>query len=343
MLKKIIPIILCFCLALSVGCSKNKESLEVEKVQESTSSEKKEELYVNSLTGVAELTKAEASQRPVAIMINNISTAQPVQTGLNKADIVYETEVEGGITRLLAVYKNVNKVEKVGTVRSARYVYIDLAMGHDAIYIHHGQDPNYAAPHLKHTTAFTLSEKNAGARISNGLSKEHTLYAYGEKLWNFLQKSKINTQSNTDSTWQKFSDKDTSVAFSNTANSVTVPFSNSYKTTFKYDSATGEYTRFFKNVERKDYNTKESTTVKNVFVLYTTISNYPLEKYRKVALESGNGYYFVNGTYTPIIWSKGASSNGFTFKNTDGTELTVNQGSSWVCIADKNKSQAIIG
>lgn len=73
-------------------------------------------------------------------MINNISTAQPVQTGLNKADIIYETEVEGGITRLMAVFQDITTAEKIGTIRSARYPYVDLAMGHNAIFIHCGQD-----------------------------------------------------------------------------------------------------------------------------------------------------------------------------------------------------------
>ena len=80
-------------------------------------------------------------------MINNISVAQSVQTGLSKADIVYETEVEGGITRLLAVFQDITAAEKIGTIRSARYPYVDLAMGHNAIYVHCGQDGTYCEPH----------------------------------------------------------------------------------------------------------------------------------------------------------------------------------------------------
>ena len=65
--------------------------------------------------------------------------------------------------------------------------------------------------------------------------------------------------------------------------------------------------------------------------------------HRKVDLTSGDGYYFVNGTYTKIKWSKGAASDGLTFTKEDGTPLTVDIGNSWVCIADKNKSQPTIG
>ena len=107
MFKKILPIVLSICLLSVAGCSKNPESLSVDRGSEPApvvSEPVEEEVILNPLTGLADITKEEAENRPVAIMINNISVAQPVQTGLNDADVIYETEVEGGITRLLAVY-----------------------------------------------------------------------------------------------------------------------------------------------------------------------------------------------------------------------------------------------
>lgn len=339
MLKKLIPILLCLCLALNVGCKKKEETLSVDTGSEpSFVPEISEEIIINPLTGLNDVTKEEAANRPVAIMVNNISVAQPVQTGLNKADVIYETEVEGGITRLLAVYQDIGNVEKIGTIRSSRYVYIDIAMGHNAIYAYHGIDKNYAKPHIKDTDAFFLSTNNGGTRISNGLATEHTLYAYGAKVWENIKSSDRTLINKNTATWLNFAKDDQPVTLENTANSISVSFSSSYNTLFKYDSATGRYIRHFRNEERKDYYTGESVTVKNVFVLNAEMSHYPIKKYRKINLESGNGYYCVNGTYTPITWSKGASSNSFVFKNTDGTELTVNPGNSWVCIADSARS-----
>lgn len=345
MLKKIFPLLLCICLALSTGCSKKEETLSVDKGSEPSSAPEvvvEDNKVVNPLTGLNDITKEEAKNRPVAIMVNNIAVAQPVQTGLNAADVIYETEVEGGITRLMAVYQDIGNVEKIGSVRSSRYVYIDLAMGHNAIYVHHGVDQNYAKPHLSDTDPLALGTSNGGARISNGLALEHTLYAYGSKLWSNIESSNRTIENKNTAAWLNFADEKSPVTLSSSATSVTVPFSTSYKTTFKYNSATGRYSRYFNGTERKDYNTSETVTVKNVFVLNTDMSYYPIQKYRKISLESGSGYYFVNGTYTPITWSKGASSNCFVFKNSDGTELTVNPGNSWVCIADKSTSKPII-
>lgn len=339
MYRKILALAVVALLVCFAGCGKKDTGSETSvdlPTQAEVKNEPKAEYYANPLTGVEELTKEKSQDRPVAIMVNNISVAQKVQTGLSKADIVYETEVEGGLTRLLAVFQDISKVEKIGTVRSARYAYIDLAMGHNAIYIHHGQDPTYAAPHLKDTQTMALSESNAGYRAKNGLASEHTLYGYGDKIWDYLTKNKYNTKLTKATNWQNFADKDTQITYTNTANIVDVKFSNSYESVFKYDTEKGKYVRFFKTTERKDYFTNESEYFKNVFVLQTSITDYPDGYHRKIDLTSGSGYYCVNGTYTPIKWSKGNSSSSFVFTNEDGTPLTVNQGNSWVCIMGKN-------
>lgn len=339
MYRKILTILLVMVMVVFVGCNKDGKTESDLNPTATNSVEKAPEpvYYINHLTGEKNLSSEEKSQnRPVAIMINNASNAQRVQTGLTEADIVYETEVEGGITRLLAVYQDISSVEKIGTVRSARYAYIDLAMGHNAVYVHHGQDPNYAASHLKDTQTITVDTKVLGKRIKNGESTEHTLYAFGDKIWERVVEKGYNKKSANTADWQLFADAETKVTYENVANIVNVPFSSSYKSVFKYDTAKEKYVRYFKTTERKDYFTDESEYFKNIFVLITNISDYPDGKHRKIDLTSGNGYYCVNGTYIPIKWSKGNSSSSFVFTNTDGTPLTVNQGNSYVCIMGKN-------
>ena len=339
MFKKILALLMCLVFVFAVGCGKE----EKKPVSNNESSQSEPEIvepvfYKNPLTGIEDIEHQEvANRRPVAIMVNNLNIAQKVQCGLDKADIVYETEVEGGITRLLAVYQDITKSEKIGTVRSARYAYVDLAMGHNAIYVHHGQDNTYCAPHLRDTDHFVLGTKNGGARLKNGLALEHTLYAYGSSLWqNLVKRGK--TTATSSATWQSFADEETKISFESVANTITVPFSNSYKTVFKYDATSGKYTRYFKDTLRTDYANGATENFKNVFVLLTSITNYPDGYHRKIDLSSGDGYYCVNGTYIPIRWSKGSASSSFVFTNVDGSPLTVNTGNSWVCIASKTKA-----
>lgn len=70
------------------------------------------------------------------VMIDNMEDARP-QSGLDKADVVFEIEAEGGITRYMALFYN-NGADKIGPCRSARYYFAELAKGLDAVYAHVG-------------------------------------------------------------------------------------------------------------------------------------------------------------------------------------------------------------
>ena len=91
--------------------------------------------YTNPLTGEGQMT--EQMNRPYAVVINNIKAALP-HHGVSQADMIYEILAEGGITRCLAVFTDISDVEKLGSVRSARTYFIDLAKAYDAILVHAG-------------------------------------------------------------------------------------------------------------------------------------------------------------------------------------------------------------
>lgn len=333
MFKKMLAAICCIMIVFLVGCDKDTVYADLSDYEESTP-ETVESLSVNPLTGLDDISAEAVSRRPVAIMINNISTAQKVQTGVNKADIVYETEVEGGVTRLMAVYQDISKLDKIGSVRSARYPYVDLALGHNAIYVHCGQDPTYCAPHLKDIDDLSIDTNSKGAkRIKNGLASEHTLYAIAGDLWASIGE-KFKTQNSNTSLWADFTTESLALDGGSAA-TVTVPFPAA-KTGFTYDAQSGLYTRLSGGNALSDYFTQEQTQVKNVFVLLTNISNYPDGKHRKVDLVGGDGYYVTNGTLQFIKWTKGAANDPIKFTDTNGNAIKVSAGKSWVCIANKS-------
>ncbi len=76
--------------------------------------------------------------RIAAIMIDNYPDARP-QSGLHDADVVYEVEAEGGITRYMALFLSTPAAE-VGPVRSARTYFVDLARPYDPFFAHAGQN-----------------------------------------------------------------------------------------------------------------------------------------------------------------------------------------------------------
>jgi hypothetical protein len=71
------------------------------------------------------LTGGRVNDRPViAVKVENIAAARP-QVGLSDADIVFVEEVEGGQTRLVAVYHSTFP-DRLGPVRSARNTDVQL-------------------------------------------------------------------------------------------------------------------------------------------------------------------------------------------------------------------------
>jgi len=90
-------------------------------------------------------TQAEADlwnqHRPVAAMIENNIEARP-ESGLSKADVVYEAVAEGGITRFVGIFYCgvVAQDVTVAPIRSARVYFVSMAAGYgtDPIYLHQG-------------------------------------------------------------------------------------------------------------------------------------------------------------------------------------------------------------
>ncbi|MDO4607644.1 MAG: DUF3048 domain-containing protein [Clostridia bacterium] len=337
MFKRILSLLFCLCLIFAAGCQNTTVYDDLSDYESDVSIADAPVLAVNPLTGVADLSDASvANRRPVAIMVNNVGVAQKVQTGLSKADIIYETEVEGGITRLMAVYQDITGLDKIGTVRSARYPYVDLALGHNAIYIHCGQDPTYCAPHLKDINHLSIDTKSKGAqRIANGLPSEHTLYAVAGDLWENISAT-FDVNNTNPTPWASFS-TDPVTLDGGAATTINVDFPQK-DTNFTYDATTGLYTRLSDGNQLTDYYTQETTTVKNVFVLMTSITNYPDGKHRKVELSGGDGFYFTNGTAKAIKWSKGGANAPIKFTDTNGAELQISAGNSWVCIPNSATS-----
>ena len=181
--KKKLIIIIAICaivvLAGSIACvavfgGKGKKS-------EPKKTEQKPEVVESKI----KIVDVNSKSRPFAVMINNISVARPLQSGLQDAYIIYEMIVEGGITRYLALFLDQN-TERIGSVRSARHYYIDYALENDAIYVHHGQSDQALADFNKGIVdRIVVDNGKTGWRdTSLKVSSEHTLFTSIAKLKN---------------------------------------------------------------------------------------------------------------------------------------------------------------
>ncbi|SHL04443.1 DUF3048 domain-containing protein [Actinacidiphila paucisporea] len=92
--------------------------------------------------------------RVVAVKIDNVPAARP-QTGLNGAAIVYAIEVEGGLSRLMAVYDGRHLPPAVGPVRSARQTDLQLLAQYDKPALAFSGAQSRLLPVLKKSTDLT--------------------------------------------------------------------------------------------------------------------------------------------------------------------------------------------
>lgn len=338
--KKILCVCLVFCFIFACGCNKSGPTLDISDGftnSVATSSVEVIEYFVNPLTGLKNLTEEQTNLRPVAVSVNN--AVESVQTSLTNADIVYETEVEGGTTRLLAIFKDVSLAGQIGPVRSARVVFNDLAWGHDALFLHCGLDPRYCAARFNelksdHMDINTGLAAKYGFRESNGFAYEHTMYTSGAKIKQGM--TDLEKRSTTEvNSWLNFHPEPETtepVVASTTAQSVRVVFNGGYADSFKYNEDVGVYQRLRNGNFHMDYKTGARVSFKNIFVLKTTIRDYPDGVHREVLLNGGTGYYISNGKYEEIKWSKGDYNKPLVITKPDGSAFTANAGNSWICI-----------
>lgn len=294
----------------------------------------------NPLTGLPMEPEYE-NLRPIAIMLNNLKAAQP-QLGISRADIVYEVPAEGGITRMLCLYQTVEDVDILGSVRSARPYYIELALGHDAIFVHAGGSQEaYSDLYswkvdrmdgVRGGDDAQIFWRDADRRKNNGY--EHSLITSGEKILEYLAKGKITTEHGGDWQYDQLFIEDGTPEEGEAAEHIQVRFSN-YKTgTFDYDAASGRYLVGQYGEAHVDGSTGDQVSAVNVLVLKTSMVVLDEEgRLRVKTTGEGEGLYFCGGKAIPIRWSREDRNSPFVYTLEDGlTPLSLGKGNSYVCV-----------
>ncbi|MDQ6767462.1 MAG: DUF3048 domain-containing protein [Candidatus Eremiobacteraeota bacterium] len=96
-------------------------------------------LPVYSVLNGVQIKPRTGDHRIAAVMIDNYPINARPQSGLRDADIVYEVEAEGGITRYMALYLEAQP-KQIGPVRSARTYFVDLARPYNPLFAHAGEN-----------------------------------------------------------------------------------------------------------------------------------------------------------------------------------------------------------
>lgn len=292
--------------------------------------------HIDPLTGTA-VGEAEAERRPVAVMLNNITVALP-QQNIGAADVLYECQVEGYLTRLMGVFNDYADLDAIGSVRSSREYYIDFAANHDAIYVHAGGSEE-AYRNLKTRKINNIDAVNDGYvsgcfyRDPNRLGRmgyEHTLVIDGDKIDEAIAiKGYRTTYAKSFDNPLQFVGEGQIIELTNgtKAKQLTVKF-GAHTTQLVYSASQNRYMRWQNSEKHIDGVTGEQLGYENVIVLFCpyTLTQDDYNHIEVTSTGSGKGYYLTGGKKVDIRWSKSSGDSQVRLTYTSGKELTLTPG-----------------
>lgn len=321
----------------NVGDNINEATYKNENTNETKKEEKKNESQSNS--------------RPYAVVINNFAKAVKAQSGLDKAYVVYEFPIEGGISRSLALYKDQTDV-KIGTIRSARQNYIDYALENDAIFVHFGWNVT-AKEQIKKLKIDYIDGNSSDPKPFNRenplkLAREHTVYTNISKIMDYAKKNKKYRLTTNTTPVFSYSEDEINLDDGKKAKEVKVPYSNSFNVKFVYNDSTKRYERYVNGNKHTDYFNKKTYDCKNILVVL--VGNDYIADHKDAAgnnylnlknIGTGTGYYITNGYSKKIKWQKKSKESKTIYSYEDGSELKINDGNTWVMMQLSNLKTSI--
>lgn len=289
------------------------------------------------LTGLPITDQAAAARVALVAKIDNHPGARP-QTGLNKADIVFEENVES-LTRFAAVFQSQGS-DPVGPLRSGRTQDIDiLASFNKPLFAWSGG--NYLV-----TKAINASDMvNVGYSASRGkggyyrektMKAPHNLFAKTSNLWTLAPAGSSAPKPQ----FLYRSDSDAKPSTSTAIDGAKVSMYN-VRVYWKWDAATGNFLRSSDNEKRvlEPHMTDDGqVNAKNVVVLYVTYVRSKADRKSPNALTTGKGTGFVmtDGGIIPITWLRGNRSVPFSLIDANNQYVRLTPGRTWVELAWKN-------
>lgn len=321
--------------------------------QTQTQEPEPEPVYIAApLTGVSYLegTNAYLSLPAVSAKVDNTSPGRP-QLELNRADVVYVTRVEGGMTRLLAVWHS-DMPEAIGPVRSVRPVDAAVAHPYGGVFIYSGGQAPFK--NAARDTGLVMGDEDT----FNG---KELYYREGSRVapWNlFFSAQKIQTTYSDQAAPQNFFEFDAvpsavSLGTAMTGISVKYPGTHSEwalgEASFPWAaSAEPAWLRTQDGSIHAEFPSGDQVRAKNVVVLEVEHDNSFIDpKYGAIPKamlvdNSGVAHIFSEGFYLKAKWSKASSNSVIVLTTDSGEPVKLAIGNTWVEMQDVAKSKLTI-
>jgi hypothetical protein len=295
----------------------------------------------NRLTGELAENPEDLLRRPLLVKIPNAPTGQVrPQSGLNDAAIIYEHLAEGSVTRLSAIFYG-NMPEKIGPIRSARLIDLELPAMYDAALVFSGAGIGVSRLLFASDFSGRILRTNSEGYYRSGEDKptEHTLYARPEGLYQELENRDLDNPPSFNQV----------MAFRSEAPEGGQPATNlkiNYiweEVEWRYNAADGFYYRYGGGQPILDGNTEEQARTANIIVISPAhVIDYDICEQVNAVNEcvafsvqiqlsgSGRGTALRDGQQYPIIWQRNGRYDLLTFSDEAGEPFPLKVGNTWV-------------
>ena len=338
------------CGLLLAACGSSKVA-----TSSTTTTAKKVAIVDCPLTGTRAPGNVVPQRAPIAMKVDNYSLgpvpaeARP-QSGLDYADIIFEEQVEGAITRYAAVFQCHNAPGLVGPIRSARWTDIQMLseLGHP-IFVHVGG----IQPVLSLITSSALVNLDLGLNGSlesnpAGRYAPYDTYTTTQAVW--AHEKQLTTPPSPVFTYS------TKVPNGQAVTQIHLDWSDTSDIYWRWDVATGTWLRYYNvgspsaAVIKPDVlsdgvqNQAQNVIVQDVNITYgpwVENSGGGLEVESHIIGNSGKAYVFRNGTMITGTWVSSAATSPTKFLDSAGKVIALEPGRTWVEIYPAGAPQVV--
>jgi hypothetical protein len=254
--------------------------------------------------------RGKATRRPIVAMLDNFAAARP-QTGLGNASVVWEAPVEGGITRLMAIYLE-RDASRLGPIRSARPYFLDWAAAYHPLFVHDGGSP--AAQHevvgIQGLVNVDAARSGTTFHRDPGRTPPHNLYTSTQAIRTLAGLRGETGQT----TAPLLHGTPRTPPVHPTASRAIIDFAtpagtllSPYEVEYRYDPGSNSYVRSVGGQPTVDSLTGRQIRAANVVILHMKmrpIPNDPLSRIQIHTTGSGGGMVLQGGRQTSVKWSK---------------------------------------
>ncbi|MBN1623522.1 MAG: DUF3048 domain-containing protein [Clostridia bacterium] len=365
-MKRILVLLMVLALVLGMSACKNKETGESETPVPSESASSSAEPTESSQpsespSATADPTESpvpseepvegfifpDSSVRPWAASIDNQGEKPFPQGGLSDAQIVYEIPVEGGVTRFLAFFWSAD-VDLIGPIRSARDYMLDVAIPYDGILVHVGGSPQVLGE-IRNSSELETLDAMYNATIFEDLTDDpknwQDTFTTGEKISDFLASKSYDLTTDSSDALMKYHDEMTIPETNMQANMVSITYSELNRCAYIYDETRQVYFRNRDGDAHVDRNGGDPFEVANIIIQKVTTRKIAGDAEGRLEVDmigSGEGYYITGGKSIEITWEKTERFGPTKYYDSEGNEIILNPGNTWIQITDGQTALMIL-